>query len=126
MKRSYDPVPKAGPRPPAKRRPLPRASHKRLSEREQRAEVRRLTIERAGHRCQGPAYGLPGECASPDLLRPELEVHETTARGTHPGSHLDPSCTVALCQSHHSMVTSPVGEMRKLCESVGLIKRATR
>jgi len=53
-------------------------------------------------------------------------VHETTARGTHPGSHLDPSCTVALCQSHHSMVTSPVGEMRKLCESVGLIKRATR
>ena len=60
MKRSYEPVPKSGPRPPAKRRPLPRVSHKRLSEREQRAVVRRLTIERAGHRCQGPAYGLPG------------------------------------------------------------------
>ena len=42
MKRSYEPVPKSGPRPPAKRRPLPRAPHKRLSEREQRAEVRRL------------------------------------------------------------------------------------
>ena len=42
MKRYSGPVPKSGPRPPAKRRPLPRVSHKRLSEREQRAEVRRL------------------------------------------------------------------------------------
>lgn len=114
-----DPRWKSGPRPPAKRRPLPRASHKRLSEREQRAEVRRLTIERSGHRCQGPSFGLPGRCASPDLRRPELEVHETTARGTHPGSHLDPSCTVALCQIHHSAITEAVGELRKLCESVG-------
>lgn len=126
MKRSYEPVPKAGRKPPARRRPLPPMSHKRLSEREQRAEVRRATIERAGHRCQGPSFGLPGPCGSPNLLRPELEVHETTARGTHPGSHLDPSCTVALCQNCHSAVTSPVGEMRKLAESVGLIKRATR
>lgn len=88
--------------------------------------MRRETIARAGHRCQGPSFGLPGRCASPDPRRPELEVHETTARGTHPGSHLDPSCTVALCQRHHSMVTSPVGEMRRLCEAVGLIVRSTK
>jgi len=58
VKRSYEPVPKSGPRPPAKRRPLPRASHKRLSEREQRAEVRRLTIERAGHRADALAEAV--------------------------------------------------------------------
>lgn len=109
----------------APRRPLPAQSAKRKAERGLRDEVRRQTLERAGHRCEGPAYGLPGACRIVSMERAPLEVHEKTARGTHPGSHLDASVTVALCQFHHDVVTSPSGENRKLAERLGLIVRAT-
>lgn len=107
-----------------KRTRLRPVSSKRAAERGQRAEVRRITLERAGGRCEGPGRGLEGECASPNPLRPVLETNETKARGTHPGSHLDASCTVALCQRHHDLLTNAVGEVRVHAEATGLIVRA--
>lgn len=115
---------KTGKKPPAKKKPLAWKSAKRKAEAEQREEVRRVTAERAGGRCQGPSFDLPGECSSPYPWRPELETNEVRRRGTHPGSHLDASDTVLLCQLHHDAITSPVGELREHCERVGLIVRA--
>lgn len=118
------PVWKTGKKKPAAKKPLPFKSAKRKAEADQRAEVRRITAERAGYRCQGPEAGLPGDCFSPDPTRPDLEVHEPRQRSTHPGSHLDASNTVLLCQRHHDAVTSPVGEARVLAEGIGMIVRA--
>lgn len=107
------------------RRPLPAQSAKRKAEQRARAEVRAETLARAGWTCQGPSFGLPETCRMVSMDRPVLEVHEVAQRSTHPGSHLDVEVTVALCQLHHDMVSSPVGELRELVESVGLIVRAT-
>jgi hypothetical protein len=105
------------------RRSVKPVSDRRRSETEQRAEVRRL-VKARDRVCQGPGAGLPDPCASPFEWRAELEVHEYAQRSTHPGSHLDPDLCVLLCQHHHDMVTSPVGEMRALVERVGLIVRS--
>jgi len=81
-----------------KRTRLKPVSAKRLAEREQRAEVREVTLRRAGYRCEAPsAFGL--RCGG------VLDVHETFPRGANPGSHLDSTITVALCRIHHSYVT---------------------
>ena len=119
------PIPKTGPRPKAKRKPLPSRSVRRLSEAEARAAVRDEVLSRDRWTCVGPARGLPGLCASPHPGRPALEVHEVEARGTHPGSHLRTEVCVTLCQSHHDACTSPSGDMRTLVESVGLLVRNT-
>lgn len=58
------------------------------------------------------------------MARPCLEVHETEQRSTHPGSHLNPEVTVALCQVHHDFCTSPVGANRELVLSLGLLVKA--
>jgi 5-methylcytosine-specific restriction endonuclease McrA len=87
-----------------RRTPLKRVSAKRLAEAPERAEVRRITLARAGHRCQAPgAFGLL--CGGG-----ELEVHEVHSRGTTPGSHLDPDVTMALCPNHHRYATDHPAE----------------
>lgn len=98
-------------------------SPKTIREAPLRAAVRAEALARDGG-CVGPARGLPGACRS-YYGRPPLEVHEVAARGTHPGSHLKVELTVCLCNYHHDACTSPVGEMRVLVESLGLLVRAT-
>ena len=117
------PYPKQGPRPKAKRKPLPYRSVRRLSETEARDAVRAEVLERDRWTCVAPARGLPGRCQSPHPGRPVLEVHEVEARGTHPGSHLRAEVCVTLCQSHHDACTSPSGDLRVLVEAVGLLVR---
>jgi 5-methylcytosine-specific restriction endonuclease McrA len=82
-----------------RRKPLRPVSAKRLAEKPLRDEVRRITLARAGYRCQAP--GLFGIVCGGG----ELEVHEIHSRGTTPGSHLDDTVTVALCPRHHRHVT---------------------
>lgn len=123
MSPDVTPYPKQGPRPKAKRKPLPWKSPKRAAEQEQRQAVRDEVMARDGHRCVGPTRGLPGVCASPDPSRPPLEVHEVEARGTHPGSHLRAEVCVTLCQFHHDAVTSPHGADRIAAEMAGLLVR---
>jgi hypothetical protein len=94
------PIPKQGLPRPKKRRPLPPASPKRLAEKDRRDAVRAIVLARDPD-CVGAARGLPGECASPWANRHQREVHETHQRSTHPGSHLDASKCVAMCQFHH-------------------------
>ena len=102
---------------------LPPVSPKRRAEAPLRAEVRRQAIERDGG-CVGPRRGLPGACG-PVGDRTGIEVHEVAQRSTHPGSHLKVELTACLCPRHHDACSSPVGEMRELVESVGLLVRAT-
>lgn len=123
MSRDVTPYPKQGPRPKAKRKPLPYRSVRRLSEAEARDAVRAEVLERDRWTCVAPGRGLPGLCASPHPGRPALEVHEVEARGTHPGSHLRHEVCVTLCQSHHDAVTSPHGADRIIAEMAGLLVR---
>ena len=87
---------------------------------EQRRRVREQAIER-DQGCVGPDRGLPGECGSPFDHRPPLEVHEIRPRGRQPGSHLQLRLCVTLCQQHHDMCTSPVGDVLDLVERCGLL-----
>ena len=82
------------------RKRLPAESPKRKAERPVRAEVRQVVLERD----QGcTARGLlPGRCWHP--YGEPLDVHEVTARGTHPGSHLNPDAAVAVCRGHHQWI----------------------
>lgn len=101
------------------RTPLAAESPKRKAERPLRADVRRQVIER-DKGCVGPRKGLPGACGTlPD--RYGLEVHESSSRGTHPGSHLNVDLAVALCPVHHDMITSASGEMLELARRCGLV-----
>lgn len=117
------PIPKQGLPPKKRRRPIPPASPKRLAEKDRRDAVRAIVLARDPD-CVGAARGLPGPCASPWPHRYAREVHETHQRSTHPGSHLDPSKCVAMCQTHHDMVSSPTGQIRKLAIALGLLVEA--
>lgn len=81
-----------------KRTRLRPVSRKRRSETKARAEVRRVTFERAGYQCQAREVWLDIECGGP------LDCHEIVARSAYPGGHLDPSNTLALCRRHHDAV----------------------
>jgi len=97
------------------RRALPRESAKRRAERPARTAVIAETLDRAGHRCQAAELVPHVECWG------RLDTHEVESRGTHPGSHLDPSVTLAVCRGHHEWI----GAEPKLAEAAGLRRRAT-
>lgn len=82
-------------------------SARRLAEADDRAEVVRVTHERAEFRCE--AAGLFGiSCSSHgrgiDGRAYGLDCHELRPRGRG-GSHLDPENTVSLCRAHHRWIT---------------------
>lgn len=64
-----------------------------------RAEVRRLSLERAGHRCEMAALVPEVKCGG------LLEVDEFEGRGVNPGAHLDAAFTRVACQLHHRWKT---------------------
>lgn len=97
------------------RRRLPAESAKRRAERAARAQVRAATLERAGWRCQAAELVPEVRCRGP------LDVDERTARGTHPGSHLDLEVTQALCRAHHEWK----GDHPAAAEQLGLRVRSS-
>lgn len=115
------PYPKPAPRAPKPRKRLRWQSPKRAAEKPLRDAVRAAAAIR-DQGCVGPARGLPGPCGAVGE-RWQLEVHETRARGTHPGSHLRLDSTALLCPIHHDAVTSPSGEARAIAEASGLLVR---
>lgn len=87
----------------------------RKAEAPQRAAVREQALARAGYRCEGAAL-IPTPCWGP------LDCHEIEARGTHPGSHLNPEVVRVLCRGHHEWV----GAHPRQAEEKGLRRRATK
>ena len=74
-------------------------SQKTIDNQSQRDEVRRVSLERAGHRCQMAALIPEMPCSG------RLEVDEVEGRGINPGSHLDLDATQVGCRSHHQWKT---------------------
>lgn len=104
-------------------RPLRSQSDKRRAEASKRAQVRIDVLARDGE-CIPAKRGMPGACeVYPD--RAPLEVHEIAARGTHPGSHLDPDLCVATCPRHHDDLTSATGDLLALARKLDLRRRPT-
>ena len=110
-------------RPMLRRAPIRPASPKRRAEAPQRAAVRELVLARDGG-CVPAARGMPGPCGSRPG-RPSLEVHEIAARGTAPGSHLDPDLCVATCPAHHDQITEATGDLLALARDLDLRRRPT-
>ncbi len=104
-------------------RPLRSQSDKRRSEAAARAQVRIDVLARDGE-CIPANRGMPGPCEVYGGRAP-LEVHEIAARGTHPGSHLDPDLCVATCPSHHDDLTNATGRLLELARKLDLRRRPT-
>jgi len=109
-----------------KRTPLKRMSSKRRQSLEQRADVREAVLARDGGcvfwqfmwwtTCPEP-LDFGNQC--PQFCDGPLDVHETTPRGTHPGSELDEGVCVCLCRRHHQFIHS----RPRLGYQTGLLKR---
>ena len=97
-------IDKPEPRKPAAKKPLPWKSPKKRLETSEREHVR-MAVQHRDRVCIPILMGAPDRCASPDGVRPQLEVHEvkTRARGGSP-LNLD-NCTLT-CQRHHDWITS--------------------
>lgn len=104
-------------------RPLRSQSDKRRGEAAARAQVRIDVLARDGE-CIPAKRGMPGACAVYGDRAP-LEVHEIAARGTHPGSHLDPDLCVATCPKHHDDLTNATDELLTLARKLDLRRRPT-
>lgn len=104
-------------------RPLRSQSDKRRSEAAARAQVRIDVLARDGE-CIPAKRGMPGACEVYPGRAP-LEVHEIAARGTHPGSHLDPDLCVAACPKHHDQITDASGDLLALARKLDLRRRPT-
>lgn len=93
-------------------------SPKRAAEKPERDAVREHVLNR-DRRCIPADRGMPGACQVYGGRDP-LEVHEIAARGTHPGSHLDPDLCVAACPYHHDRLTNAYGEELELARELDL------
>ena len=103
--------------------PLRSQSDKRRAEASKRAQVRIDVLARDGE-CIPWRRGMPGACEVYPGRAP-LEVHEIAARGTHPGSHLDPDLCVATCPRHHDQITDATGDLLVLARKLDLRRRPT-
>lgn len=110
-------------KPMLRRTPLRSASPKRLAEAPERAAVRDLVLAR-DRTCVPAQRGMPGDCETLPGRAP-LEVHEIAARGTHPGSHLDPDLCVATCPKHHDQISNATGDVLALARTLDLRRKPT-
>ena len=85
-------------------------SDKRISEQQERQDVRELALARAGYRCSVPDGFAGVRCWGP------LDVDEIAPRGVRPGGHLDDDNVQVLCRGHHDWK----GEHPKEAHALGL------
>lgn len=80
--------------------------------------VRQIVADRSGRRCEWPACVSRASDVHHRLNRKSGGRHGEAAERINGAAWL-----LACCRAHHSLVTDPVGDVRKLAESMGWVLR---
>jgi hypothetical protein len=80
------------------RKPIPQMSTRRISEREQRAEVIAAAFARDGYLCRARALVPEVVCAGP------LDPHEVIPRSAWAAGYLVLDNVLSICRSHHAWI----------------------
>lgn len=98
-------------------------SLRRIDQELERAKVRALVHERAGHRCQYAAVIPEIPCASPFKDRPKLEVDELRGGAHRSIEWLNPDACRLTCQAHHDVKTNGITIAGKFIGKTEVLRR---